>query len=459
MRRKVLPALYYSYKQGELPTMFTVIGFSRREWSDDEFRTYVRGVLEEHADKSMRDEELEPFLALFKFQRGTFEDPKSYEELKNTFDACDGAWKVCSNKLFYLSAAPEYYDVILNELHSSGLTEPCDPEEGWTRLIVEKPFGMDSGTAKTIDDLLGKLFKEQQIYRIDHYLAKEMLQNILTFRFANNLFEMQWGSALIESIRIRVHEKIGVEKRGAFYDGVGALRDVGQNHLLQMLALVTMEHPASFDADIIQKKRAEILQTLNVLSDDDVKQATFRAQYEGYRDIEGVAHDSETETYFKVRATLGHPRWKGVPIFMESGKRLGEPLKEIVVTFKHPSPCLCPPDGPHHKNEVIFRMEPREEILIEFWSKKPGFSFATERREFHYMMRETSARVQYVEEYAKLLLDCIRGDQTLFISTAEIHAMWRFVDPIIAAWHKGVVPLSTYTPDTRNVLEEAASIG
>src|SRR3989344_144104 len=234
MRRKVLPALWHLYKHNALPNMFRVIGFSRREWSDKEFQGYVRGVLEEHTDKSLPDDKLEPFLALFKFQQGTFEDSESYEALKQTFDACDKEWGVCANKLFYLSAAPEYYDVILNELHSSHLTDPCDPSEGWTRLIVEKPFGMDSGTANEIDDLLGRLFKEQQVYRIDHYLAKEMLQNILTFRFSNNLFEVQWGKMLIESIHIRVLEKIGVEKRGAFYDHIGALRDVGQNHLLQI---------------------------------------------------------------------------------------------------------------------------------------------------------------------------------------------------------------------------------
>ena len=457
MRRKVIPALFFLHKHNELPSMFKVIGFSRRSWSDEEFGAYVREVLEEHAGGKMSDTKVGPFLDLFKFQEGTFEDTASYAALKKTFDACDGEWGVCSNKLFYLSAAPEYYETIMRELSRSGLTDPCDPEEGWTRLIVEKPFGMDSENAKKIDDLLGKLFKEEQIYRIDHYLAKEMLQNILTFRFANNLFEIPWGRTLIESIRIRVLEKIGVEKRGAFYDSVGALRDVGQNHLLQMLALVTMDHPQSFDASVIQKKRAEILESLNILSRAATAKSTFRGQYAGYKEIVGVSPQSDTETYFKVATSLDHPRWQGVPIYMESGKRLGEPLKEIIVTFKHPSPCLCP-TRPHHKNEVIFRMEPREEILIEFWSKKPGFSFTTERREFHYMMREASARTQYVEEYAKLMLDCIRGDQTLFISTPEVRAMWRFVDPILDAWREGAVPLVEYTPDSKDVLEKANTV-
>ena len=452
MRRKVLPALFYSYQQNELPKMFRVVGFSRREWSHEEFQAFVKGVLEEHAGEKIADDVLLPFLALFQFQRGTFEDTESYAQLKQTFDACDKEWGVCSNKLFYLSVAPEYYELILGELAHSGLTDACAPGEGWTHVIVEKPFGMDAQTAKQIDELLGKLFTEDQIYRIDHYLAKEMLQNILTFRFSNNLFELAWGNKLIESIHIKVLEKIGVEKRGPFYDGVGALRDVGQNHLLQMLALVTMEHPESFDAVAIQKKRAEVLQSLDILSDDAIKKSTFRGQYDGYRDIEGVLPSSDTETYFKIRATMSSPKWAGVPMIMESGKRLGEPLKEIVVTFKHPMPCLCPPDGPHHKNEVIFRMEPREEILIEFWSKSAGFTFATERREFHYMLREQSAHVPYVEEYAKLLLDCIRGDQTLFIGTEEIRAMWHFTDPILDAWKRNVTVLETYKPDRKDIL-------
>ncbi len=452
MRRKVLPALYYSYKHGELPEMFRVVGFSRREWSNEEFRTFVREVLEEHAGAKISDEFLLPFLAVFQFQRGTFEDVGSYTELKKTFDACDAAWGVCANKLFYLSVAPEFYETILKELARSRLSESCASGQAWTHVIVEKPFGMDSQTARQIDELLGKLFKEGQIYRIDHYLAKEMLQNVLTFRFSNNLFELAWGNELIDNIHIRVLEYIGVEKRGPFYDGVGALRDVGQNHLLQMLSLVTMEHPESFEVAAIQKRRADILESLNILSDKDVKASTIRAQYEGYREIAGVAPHSETETYFKINATLSSPKWQGVPIVLESGKRLGEPLKEIVVTFKHPMPCLCPRNGPHHKNEIIFRMEPREEILIEFWSKSLGFTFATERREFHYMLREQVAHVPYVEEYAKLLLDCIRGDQTLFIGTEEIRAMWRFTDPILDAWKRNVRVLDTYKPDTKEML-------
>ncbi|QQG37700.1 MAG: glucose-6-phosphate dehydrogenase [Candidatus Kaiserbacteria bacterium] len=453
MRRKVIPAIFHLYTKGELPSRFRVIGFSRREWSDEQFQGFIKEVIEEHQKGPVAG--LEPFLEVFRFQRGYFEEPRSYEELKAAFDACDREWGVCSNKLFYFSVAPEFYEGILRDISKHGLTEPCAPGEGWTHVIVEKPFGMDSNTAKAIDKLLGQLFEEDQIYRIDHYLAKEMLQNILTFRFSNNLFELQWGGRLIESITIRLLEKIGVEKRGSFYDGVGAFRDVGQNHLLQMLALIAMDVPESFDAGEIQRKRADILHALKVLKPEEIEAHTFRAQYDGYREIPGVTPGSSTETYFKVRAYLDHAKWRDVPIFLESGKRLGASQKEVVVTFKHPTPCLCPPGQPHHKNEIVIRMEPQEEILVEFWVKRPGFSFATEQRMFRYLHRPVSEHVPYVEEYAKLLLDCVRGDQSLFISTEEIRAMWRFTDPILEAWAKGTPTLATYAPDSKEITEIA----
>ncbi len=465
MRIKVVPALFNLFQKGELPKMFRVVGFSRRSWSDAQYREYIEEILTQYGTGATPQETIAAFLQLFHFQEGTFENDASYAALKSKFDSLDGEWGVCANKLFYLAVAPEFFDGIVRKLDASRLTEPClpremaappiswgEPLEGWTRVIVEKPFGTDDGTARALDVLLGELFEEKQIYRIDHYLAKEMLQNILTFRFANNLFELSWGKDLIESIHIRLLEKVGVEKRGAYYDKNGALRDVGQNHVLQMLALLVMERPQSFDTDVIRGKRAEILQALSLLSEDEVRQDTMRAQYEGYRVIDGVAPDSETETYFKVTAHLDHPRWAGVPIILEGGKRLGEPLKEAVITFTHPQPCLCP-DGRHHKNGVIIRMEPQEEIIIEFWSKKPGLAMQTEARQFHFLLREQTARMQYTEEYERLLLDCIRGDQTLFITTDEIRAMWRFVDPILATWARGVPALTSYAPDTRDITE------
>lgn len=454
MRVKVLPALYHLYIKGELPERFHVIGFSRREWSDRDFRAHVRSVVAEHASGA----DLERFLELFTFERGDFDEVGSYEAVKMRVEAIDEAWGMCANKLFYLAVAPEYYTTIAKHVAATRLSEPCAPGGGWIRIVVEKPFGDNEETAKKIDEYLASHFREDQIYRIDHYLAKEMLQNILTFRFSNNLFEIPWGKTLIERIDIRVLESIGAETRGSFYDATGTLRDVGQNHFLQMLALLTMEHPQSLDADAIRSRRAEMLRALEVLSEDDVRAHTVRAQYRGFRDIKGVSPRSRTETYFKVRAHIDHPRWKGVPIYMEGGKRLGPAQKEIVVTFKHPMPCLCPPDGPHHTNNVIIRFEPKEEILITFWAKKPGYTLQTEERDFYFLLREKSHRVQYTEEYEKLLLDCIRGDQAFFISTDEIRAMWRYIDPIVAAWKREATPLYSYEPDTRDILDKTLKI-
>jgi glucose-6-phosphate 1-dehydrogenase/6-phosphogluconate dehydrogenase (decarboxylating) len=365
----------------------------------------------------------------------------------------DKSWGVCTNKLFYLAVAPEMYETIFSNLSSSGLTRHCSPEEGWTRIIVEEPFGQDFETAQKLDLRLGKLFKEVQIYRIDHYLAKEMLQNILAFRFSNNLFEKNWSNDSIERIDIKLLEKIGAEQRGPFYDSIGALRDVGQNHLLQMLALVTMDLPPGFSAGAVRLARDEVLKTLKIPTRKEIREKTIRAQYEDYRKIQGVRPNSQTETYFKILAYLESSRWRGVPITMESGKRMGEARKEVTVTFKHPTSCLC--IGEHHQNKVVFAIEPEERITIHFWSKKPGLDLTMEERRFEFLLRASGGKSQYVEEYEKLLLDCIVGDQTLFISTDEVRAMWRYIDPIVHAWKKNAVSLKVYRTDTARISKEA----
>lgn len=452
MAKKIMPALFHLFQKGALPTMFKVVGFSRQGFSSEDFRKHVFNSLTARKDvnvKTCRD-----FCEFFSYQIGEFQKESDYLALSSSLNKIDEEWGVCSNKLFYLAVPPRFYENIFNHLALSGLTKPCSPEEGWTRIIVEKPFGNDLKTAKKLDDLLSKLFREIQIYRIDHYLAKEMLQNILAFRFSNNLFENDWGNQLIESIHIRLLEKIGVEDRGSFYDGVGALRDVGQNHLLQMLALVTMDYPGNFGADAIRKSRAKVLNFLEIPSTGEAQNNSFRAQYDGYQKISGVASDSETETYFKVRVFLSSPRWKGTPIFLESGKRLKDQRKEIEIIFKHPMPCLCPSDGIHYKNKLIIHLEPVEGITIRFWSKKPGLKMDIEERTFDFKFREAAKHVQYTEEYEKLLLDCIAGDQTLFVSSEEIKAMWKFIDPILEVWQKNQVPLNTYKPDTNDILKE-----
>ncbi len=456
MTKKITPALFGLFQKGALPAMFRVVGFARRDLTHEMFREKGREILGKYYPGEARTNAVQKFLERYTYEQGTFEKKEDYKKLKQTLAALDAEWGMCSNKVFYLAVPPRLYPEIARNLAATGLSEPCGgPDEGWTRVIVEKPFGSDEKSAKALDALLGKLFREEQIYRIDHYLAKEMLQNILTFRFANNLFEANWGNELIEAITIRLLESIGVEDRGGFYDGVGALRDVGQNHLLQMLALVTMERPYEFSAAAIRRARANLIESLVIPSAADVRRNTFRAQYEKYRTIKGVASDSDTETYFKIRAALRTSRWEGVPIVMESGKRMGSPLKEIEMVFRHPNPCLCPKGEPHRVNTLTIHLEPKEGITIRFWSKKPGHTMRLEARTFDFSFRNAGEHSQYTEEYEKLLLDCIADDQTLFVSSEEIKAMWNFIDPIVNGWKKGTVPLARYAPDSATISEKA----
>ena len=449
--------------------MFRVVGFSRRPLSDNEWRKHLEEKMKPRLKTNSEKFRARKFLKYFSYHQGFIDKKGDYASLSKTLAGIDKSWGMCANKLFYLAVPPELYETILICLAHSGLTAECLPKEGpvpleassasslmgWTRVIVEKPFGKNLKTAQELDALMGKLFKEKQIYRIDHYLAKEMLQNILIFRFANNLFERNWDNTSIEKIEIRLLEKIGVENRGAFYDSVGALRDVGQNHLLQMLALATMERPKTFEPETIRSRRVELLKKLKTPSRKEIELETFRAQYEGYKNIKGVNKKSRTETYFKVSARLESERWQGVEITLESGKRLGEPVKDITIHFRHPAVCACPRPGPHHQNKILIRLEPKEEIDVSFWSKKPGFETNTEERKLNFLFREKTGMHQYTEEYEKLLLDCIAGNQTLFISTNEIAEMWRFTDPIVNAWDKNLVPMKAYKPNTNEITREA----
>jgi glucose-6-phosphate 1-dehydrogenase len=454
MARKIVPSLFHLAGKGALPDRFHIVGFSRRDWTHADLRDHVRAILAERYPQAT-EEQLHAFLGMITYERGSFDDDGAYDRLAEHLTEVDTGWGMCTNKVFYLAVPPIHYENIFRRLAASGLTTPCGDLEGWTRVLVEKPFGNDVETSQALDDLLASLFREEQIYRIDHYLAKEMLQGILNFRFTNNLFETAWDRTAIESIKITVDETLGVEKRGSFYEGLGTLRDVGQNHLLQMLALVTMEQPEIRGAAAIRRARADaVREILEPMDAEEIEHGTYRAQYDGFREIDGVSPDSQTETFFQVRTELRGRRWAGVPVTLQSGKRIGQVCKEIVVTFRHPHPCLCD-NQEHPQNKVVFTLEPTDQIRIEFWAKKPGFEDELERRDFNFLLYEKEEKTQYVEEYARLLLDAIRGDQTLFVSTEEVQEMWRFIDPIVEAWAGGAVPLDTYVPDTQEAPERA----
>jgi len=461
MTKKIVPALFNLYVKGNLPRHFRLMGVSRRDWTDEDLRKHIEAIIEVKEQNASRTS-IQGFLRFVVYQKLEFSAFGNYLSLRDALKKIDDERGMCSNKLFYLSVPPQFYDVILGNLHKARLGESCGKDQGWTRIVVEKPFGNDEKSAKALDVRLAHLFTEDQIYRIDHYLAKETFQNVLAFRFYNNLFENGWGKELIEKVYVRELENIGVESRGPFYDPLGALRDVGQNHMLQMVALATMDQPKNLSAHEVRKSRAAILQTMTPLSAKQIKEQTFRAQYEGYRSIKGVAPNSKTETYFRIRFGIAHPRWEGVQFVMEAGKRIMDPkggkeITEIEVIFRHPQPCLCPP-GKHYRDSLVFRQDPEEGITIHFWSKKPGFAMEVEERKFEFDLRKGERKSQYTEEYEKLLLDCIAGDQTLFISSEEVAAMWRFIDPIEAGWKKNLVPLRHYAPDSPEVTIEAQVI-
>lgn len=433
--KKIIPSLWHLFKHNHLPQKIAVVGFGRRDLKKEDYRKLILDSVRKHIDYKIGEKELNNFCDLFSYQMGTFEDNVSFENLKSLISKIEVKFGVCTNRLFYLSVPPTAYENIFQNLAKCKLNLPCDKKNNWTRILIEKPFGTDRESAKKLERLLSLYFKKEQIYRIDHYLFKEIIQGIENFRFDNNLFEKNWNNSTIESINIRLLESIGVEDRGNFYDNIGALKDVGQNHLLVMLALITMENPKNRD---VQKHRAKIINSLQEWNKNKIKKQTFRAQYEGYEKIKGVKPNSTTETYFKLETELNDIRWKEVRIIMEAGKHMFESRKEIIVTFKN----LKDKNGP--KNKIIFRLEPNDEITISFITKKPGFEKEMEERVFSFFLYEKETKIQYVEEYAKIIYQSIKGDQTLFVSEEEILASWKFIDPIVKEWQNNSLPLLKY---------------
>jgi len=439
-RRKLIPALFDLYLRGHLPTKFSLIGYSRRELSDDDFKEMATEILKDlgHSD----EDQIKGFLSNAHYVSGLFEDTDGYKRLlAQIVEVESQEFGECANKLLYLSVPPDNYMTILENISLSGLSIPCSDDEGWSRILVEKPFGRSTETAKDLDQKLMTLFQEQQVFRIDHYLAKESLQNILTFRLSNPIFESIWNSQEIEKIEVTMYEDNDLQSRGAFYDDVGALRDVGQNHLLQMLSLITMERPDDLSADSIRQARAKVLSELKVIALDEISEKVSRGQYQGYRQEKGVDPGSETETYFKINCQIDSDRWRGVPILLESGKALAESETAIRVFFRRQDCAILNGDGQYGgTNQLTFRLQPNEGINLHFWFKSPGFGLKLEEKTLSFLYRDTEVAIP--DAYERVLFDCIRGDQTLFADTGEVMAQWRFVEPIIESWSQ--IPLIVY---------------
>jgi len=455
--RKLLPALLGLFSKKLLPPRFFIVGFSRRSFSREEFRDLIRSEMQIKPGQ-FREEDVKHFLDHMFYEQGYFDALPAYSRLAERLKFIDDRWGQCSNKLFHLSVPPSLYETIVTNLAHSGLTVPCDDRTGWTRILVEKPFGHDLETARSLDKLLAKLFQEKQIFRMDHYLAKETLQNILAFRFNNPMFAPIWNGEHIDKVHIKLFQANGIEGRGALFDKMGSLKDVGQNHMLQMLALIAMNEPRSFKATDIRRERTAVLASLLKISKAQLARNIIRGQYSGYLDEPGVGSGSQTETYFRLKAFLSMSRWRGVPFYLENGKALGQSKTEIDIYFKNKPRKLFGlgssgsegvRDEVVGQNILTFRIQPDEGIKIKFFLKDPGYGFETTARTLRFKYSETSSLSALPNDYERLIHDAFTGDQTLFASTEEIMASWKFVMPILENWSS--LPLKIYERGTSQV--------
>src|SRR3954470_1053756 len=447
--RKLLPALYNLAVSGELPPEVAVVGFARRPKSDDEFRTEMGEAVRKYSRQTVRDELWDNFARSLFYHQSEFADAKGYESLGKRLEELDKERGAGGNRLFYLAAGPEQFEPILQHLKDAGLNK--SPDGGWSRVIVEKPFGTDLDSARELNRIVHEAFPEEATYRIDHFLGKETAQNILVLRFANAIFEPLWNTRYIDHVQITAAETLGVEARGGYYETAGALRDMVQNHLIQLLCLVGMEPPTDLRADSIRDEKVKIVRSLRRYSAEDVTTKVVRGQYSegaiggkpvpGYRAEERVSKTSKTETFVALRLAVDNWRWSGVPIYMRVGKRLPKSGTEISIHFK-PSPQVLfnkENDDLDDANVLVIRIQPDEGTSLRMQAKVPGTSFRVEpvKMDFHY---GTSFGKASPEAYERLLLDAMSGDATLFARRDEVEQAWDFIDHVERAWSDTEAP-------------------
>lgn len=462
-KRKLLPAVFQLYIDNLLPENFVVVGAGSQEKNEVAYRVDVRESLSIFSKKTIAEypEKLEEFLLKVYYKKVNNQQESDFSELKNYIDSLSEQLGITKNIVFYFSIPPFLYEVVAAHLVKYGLNKE---EEGWKRIIVEKPFGYSYDTALDLDKKLHAGFNEEQIYRIDHYLGKETVQNIMVTRFSNGFFEPIWNRKYIQRIEITASEKIGVGNRGGYYDTSGAMRDMIQNHLLQVLAVVAMEPPAVFDSDSIRNETVKVLQALRPIKAGEVAENVVRGQYissqigddiqKGYRQETGVAANSKTETFVAMKVFIDNWRWGEVPFFIRTGKQLPERVTEVVIHLK-PAPhqlfkqlCLTEPN-----NMIILRIHPDAGVAIDFGMKIPGAGFKVQNvnMAFHY---SDLAEKKISEAYERLLLDSMTGDSTLYARADAVKASWKFVDPILQAWKNNPdIPLYFYESGTWGPVE------
>ncbi len=452
--RKLIPALYNLAADGELPPAVTVVGMARRPKTDEGFRRELEEAARKFSRQNVRDELWNTFAQSISYHQSEFEDENGYKTLAERLSQIDKERGTRGNRLFYLAVAPDQFEPILENLKAAGLNRA--PEGSWARIIVEKPFGTDLASARELNRIVSNAFSEEQTYRIDHFLGKETAQNILVLRFANAIFEPLWNTRYIDHVQITAAETLGVEGRAGYYDKSGALRDMVQNHLLQLLCLIAMEAPTDLRANSIRDEKVKVVRSLRRMAGEAVVENVVRAQYAagaingkpvaGYRDEERVEPKSQTETYVALCLYIDDWRWADVPIYMRVGKRLPKSATEISVHFKKaPAVLFNMETVTLDQNVLVVRIQPDEGISLRMQAKIPGISLRIEpvKMDFHY---GTSFGKPSPEAYERLLLDAMSGDATLFARRDEVEEAWAFIDPIERAWQlqKEAPPLFFY---------------
>jgi glucose-6-phosphate 1-dehydrogenase len=451
-RRKLLPALYNLAHEGALPEVFNLIGVSRRDQSDDDFRAQAREAIGEFSRRPPDAQVLDSLLARMRYLGIPFNDVPGYARLGDGLDELDAEAGQPLNRVYYLSTAPEFFPVITEAIKENGLHRAEDAD---VRAVIEKPFGTDLASARELQEVVHSVFRERQVFRIDHYLGKETVQNVMAFRFANYMFEPVWNRNYIDHIQITAAEDIGIGTRAGYYDSSGALRDLVQNHMLQLLSLVCMEPPTTFEANKVRDEKVKVLQAIEPPSPDEVEQTTVRARYTagvvggaeapGYLEEEGVPSNSNTETYAALRLEVHNWRWAGVPIVLRTGKRLARKVTEIAVQLKPVPHMAFQSKGSVgvQPNQLILTVQPNEGVSLSLGAKIPGASMRIRPVNMEFLYG-TSFMSQSPEAYERLILDAMRGDATLFTRNDEVDAQWSIIDPILHAWSEGRLPMTEY---------------
>jgi glucose-6-phosphate 1-dehydrogenase len=447
--RKVVPAMYHLWRTNLLPHEFVLVAIGRRDYDDDAFRAEIRASLELFSRSLPLDETAwRTFSERITYQRLDFADPSGFDALASRLDTIDEEQGTRGNRLFYLATQPSQFADIVAQLGRVGLDHEKH-DGGWRRVVIEKPFGHDLDSAKRLNREVGKVFREAQVYRIDHYLGKETVRNLLVFRFGNGIFEPLWNRRYVDHVQITVAESIGIENRGAFYEETGASRDVLQNHLLQLVSLVAMEPPATFEADALRDEKVKVLRAIGTHPADPATQV-IRGQYgpgwvaatqvPGYRQEPDVDAESETETFVAARLTIDDWRWSGVPFYVRTGKRLPKRATEIAIQFREVPHRLfresaIDPDP----NLLAIRIQPDEGIMLRFGAKVPGLGMAIRpvTMDFTY---GSAFSVDSPDAYETLILDALQGDASLFTRADEVEEAWGLIDPLVEAWAHAPAP-------------------